>query len=177
MLCYLDSSALLKRVVSEAESNNLNDWMAIYQRGGASLLTSVLSEVEIARALWQAVAAGRLASKAQRTMLEAALGAVSTVALTKTIRAEAQTIGGDTLRSLDAIHVATAWLAGADVVVTYDDRMIQACMAVGLPTARPGVTGAVLPPGWAWISDEEDVFTPARAMADRRPGDPPVIIG
>jgi len=161
MLCYLDTSALLKRVVNEAESADLKNWIAIYRRDGASLMTSVLSEVEVARALRQAVASGRLASESRRTMLGVALGAVGMAGLTKAIRGEAQTIGGDTLRSLDAIHVATAWLADADVVVTYDDRMIQACMELGLSTARPGVTGVALPPGWAWIDGEDDDFGPS----------------
>jgi uncharacterized protein len=43
------------------------------------------------------------------------------------------------LRSLDAIHLATAQsLAGdLDVLVSYDDRMLDGARLLGLPTARP----------------------------------------
>lgn len=41
------------------------------------------------------------------------------------------------LRSLDALHVATALRAGVDVLVTYDGRMAEAAAAVGVRTAAP----------------------------------------
>lgn len=43
------------------------------------------------------------------------------------------------LRTLDAIHVATALLLGADVdaLVSYDDRMLSAAEAYDIPTACP----------------------------------------
>jgi predicted nucleic acid-binding protein len=54
----------------------------------------------------------------------------------------AATIPGKALRSLDAIHVASAQQLGAllDVLVTYDRRMIDAALALGLPVASPGMT-------------------------------------
>ena len=43
------------------------------------------------------------------------------------------------LRTLDAIHVATALLIreDLDVLVSYDQRMLAAASAHGLPTAAP----------------------------------------
>jgi predicted nucleic acid-binding protein len=41
------------------------------------------------------------------------------------------------LRSLDALHVASAVLAGVDVVVTYDERMAEAAAAAGLAVVAP----------------------------------------
>jgi predicted nucleic acid-binding protein len=43
------------------------------------------------------------------------------------------------LRSLDAIHLATALLIrdDLDVLVSYDDRLLAAASAHGLPTAKP----------------------------------------
>lgn len=41
------------------------------------------------------------------------------------------------LRSLDAVHVATALRAGADVLVTYDQRMAAAAYAAGVRTLTP----------------------------------------
>ena len=44
------------------------------------------------------------------------------------------------LRTLDAVHLATAMAVGDDleVIVTYDERMIEAARLVGLRTASPG---------------------------------------
>ncbi len=43
------------------------------------------------------------------------------------------------LRTLDAIHIATALAVGDDLesIVTYDERMIDAARLIGLPTATP----------------------------------------
>lgn len=45
------------------------------------------------------------------------------------------------VRSLDAIHVASAGLLGSDLIalVTYDVRMAEAARATGLPVAMPGM--------------------------------------
>jgi hypothetical protein len=48
-------------------------------------------------------------------------------------------IPGRFLRSLDAIHVAAALRAQADVLISYDARMIAAASAMGLPVVQPGV--------------------------------------
>ena len=42
------------------------------------------------------------------------------------------------LRSLDAIHLASALLLEADVVLTYDKRLAAACIEGGLAVAAPG---------------------------------------
>ena len=44
------------------------------------------------------------------------------------------------LRTLDAIHLATALTLGDDLdaIVTYDDRMTEAARLLGLSTVRPG---------------------------------------
>jgi predicted nucleic acid-binding protein len=46
---------------------------------------------------------------------------------------------GTLLRSLDAIHLATAQLLGAELraVVTYDTRMAQAALSLGMSVASP----------------------------------------
>ncbi|MDR3107694.1 MAG: hypothetical protein LBU05_05795 [Bifidobacteriaceae bacterium] len=41
------------------------------------------------------------------------------------------------MRSLDAIHLASAILDGTDVIVSYDTRLIDAAAAIGLETASP----------------------------------------
>ena len=42
------------------------------------------------------------------------------------------------LRSLDAIHLASAMLLDADLLITYDDRMADAGQRIGLRCAAPG---------------------------------------
>jgi predicted nucleic acid-binding protein len=56
------------------------------------------------------------------------------------IRAAAAAFPDPTLRSLDAIHLATAQRLGADLqaFVTYDKRLLTAAEAYGLPVASPG---------------------------------------
>jgi uncharacterized protein len=44
----------------------------------------------------------------------------------------------DRLRSLDAIHVASAMLLDADLLITYDDRMAETGQRNGLRCAAPG---------------------------------------
>jgi uncharacterized protein len=43
------------------------------------------------------------------------------------------------LRTLDAIHLATAMAVGDDLeaILTYDERMLEAARLMGLPTAAP----------------------------------------
>ena len=49
-----------------------------------------------------------------------------------------QRLNPDRLRSLDAIHVASAMLLDADLLITYDDRMADAGQRNGLRCAPPG---------------------------------------
>jgi predicted nucleic acid-binding protein len=50
---------------------------------------------------------------------------------------EAGVLPGRTLRSLDAVHLATAIRIGVDLVVTYDVRMAESARALGLPVSAP----------------------------------------
>jgi hypothetical protein len=64
--------------------------------------------------------------------------------LDATVRATAAAYAEPTLRSLGAIHLATAqMLAGQsgstfEAFVTYDKRLLAAAATIGLPTASPG---------------------------------------
>jgi hypothetical protein len=62
------------------------------------------------------------------------------IALTDDVRRTAATLPGEGLRSFDAIDVASAQQLGAllDVLVTYDHRMIDSALAIGLPVVSPG---------------------------------------
>jgi predicted nucleic acid-binding protein len=63
------------------------------------------------------------------------LGDVDIIAIDDFTLQLAAEIPGRHLGSLDAIHVATALIMRADLVVTRDQRMIEACTEVGLAVA------------------------------------------
>ncbi len=158
MRYYIDTSALLKRVVDEPEAADLRAALDIIQRTGGTILTSVIARVEVARSLRQAVAAGRFDAAQAAAAGESVFEGVDVVSLRPSVVDEAKSIGSDSLRSLDAIHLATAWLIRAPMVIAYNQRLLEAAREAGLMTMLPGVSNPTLPPGWAWIggSDEDD---------------------
>jgi uncharacterized protein len=134
-LIYVDAAAVVKLVRSEAESEALYAWLA--SRGDLPLVSSALIEVEVARAL-------------RRTAPQALVGVGSVLArvaraeITVAVRARAAAYPDGLLRSLDAIHLATAEIVGErpgmqlEAFVTYDPRLAEAAVALGLPTVSPG---------------------------------------
>jgi predicted nucleic acid-binding protein len=126
---YLDSSAFVKLIVEEAESPALWDFL-----GGehGRYISSSLLRTEVLRAVAKH---GPEALTAARDGLQR----VDLVAIDDRILDSAGLLHPDVLRSLDAIHVATAVAIGddLDVIVTYDERMIRASSRMGIPTAAP----------------------------------------
>jgi predicted nucleic acid-binding protein len=128
---YLDSSALLKLLFQEVESDALTDWLAL--RAGVPTVSSELAKVEVLRACRridpEALAAAR-----------SLLGQLDLVPLTGAVVELAGDLEGPTLRSLDALHLASALLLGADVgaFVAYDQRLVDSAAAAGLQTHQPG---------------------------------------
>lgn len=135
MRVYLDSSAVIKRVVDEPESDALENALAEWA-ADAPAETSSLAQVELARALRRRLDTD-LSYTDIRDAIDDALGDIVIHPMDGEIVRTAQIIDPPVLRSLDAIHLATAVLIGADVVVTYDDRLAQAAAAVGLRAAAP----------------------------------------
>lgn len=129
MTVYLDASALVKLIAHEAESAALLAWL----RNRPSQATSVVGLVEVRRA-----AARHGGVPPER--LEAVLARVASVGLDAGIVASAGSLGPAGLRTLDAIHLASAALLGPDLeaVATYDRRLGEAAAALGLPVASPG---------------------------------------
>lgn len=137
---YLDSSAVVKLLNPEPESGPLA--RAVLGRG-AGLITSGLTATEVSRAMHALgrpdVAARVVGSDASALRLAQAV--VRTLPVSgRLLVAAGELAPGSPLRSLDAIHVATAQalqphLAG---VVTYDARMAQAARDAGLRVLSPG---------------------------------------
>jgi predicted nucleic acid-binding protein len=126
---YLDASALVKLVAPEAESDSMASFVASHR----SQSTSVVGLVEVRRA-----AARRPGVTATR--LEDVLTRVIGIAFDPDVAAAAATIGSPVLRTLDAIHLASAAALGSDLeaLVTYDRRLAEAARALGMPVASPG---------------------------------------
>ena len=138
-MIYLDTSAILKLLRREAETDALIDHLD--EHAHEDLITSALATVETARAL-RAVGAQAAADVAVRGSDRVHLSddvAIPAVAVSAEVLGLARDLPPVVLRSLDAIHVATASLAGDQLhhLITYDRRMIGAAAAAGLRTASP----------------------------------------
>ena len=128
-MIYLDTSAALKLVVAEAETGRLELWMA--ERAGIPRVSSRLLRIEMLRAVTRA--APHQISRANVVLSAIALLSMDDVAPT------AEVIGDKTLRSLDAIHLATAHEIRTDLsaFVCYDKRLQDSAHALGLPVEAP----------------------------------------
>lgn len=128
---YLDSSAVVKLVVREPET----DALLAYLSERPNRVSSALAKTEVRRSLLLAGA------EAQRRG-EAALEAIELIAITDEVLDAAGHLMPPTLRSLDAIHVATAAALGPDLeaVVTYDKRMLEGAALLELHAVTPGMT-------------------------------------
>jgi len=133
---YLDSAAVVKLVRQESLSVDLFEWLDGHR--DVPLVSSVLVEVEVPRAL-------RRSAPQALVGVPATVGRLFRLEIDTTIRATAAAYPEPTLRSLDAIHLATAQVlaneAGSTLTafVSYDQRLLAAVRAAGLPTASPGV--------------------------------------
>jgi hypothetical protein len=117
---YLDSSALVKIVRPEPESAELHAWLE--GEPDRLLVTSALAEVELARALRRVGEMERVASAAE--LLESLL----VIEVDADVRRLAADLSDPLLRSLDAIHIASAYQLRPDLsaIITYDHRMASA---------------------------------------------------
>jgi predicted nucleic acid-binding protein len=127
---FLDSSAIVKLARREAESDALRAWLAV--RRSAPLVASALVRSETARALQRG-------EPAALPLLPAVLAVLHQKPVTDAILDAAARLPGETLRSLDAIHLATAeqLRVGLDWFVAYDKRLHEAASMRGLPAVAP----------------------------------------
>ena len=129
---YVDSSALLKLIVREPETSALESYLV--QCDG--LVASRLALLECRRAARRAFHARLLQT------VDEIFGAVYLLEITAAILDDAAGAEPTLLRSLDAIHLATALSVGdAQLeVITYDHRFAAAAEAAGLTVVQPGIT-------------------------------------
>lgn len=127
---YLDSSAFMKLAVEETETAALRRFVA--DRTGPRRVSSALLRTESLRAV------RHLGAEALATVREG-LRRVDLVGIDDRILDAAGTLEPRILRTLDAIHLATAMAVGDDLeaIVTYDERMVEAAKLLGLSTVTP----------------------------------------
>ena len=131
MKLYLDSSALVKLVEREAESDALRRYLR--RHGDDERVTSALARVEVVLA----VRAGGPAAVAHARRL---LARVHQVTLDRALLDAAAALApASLLRTLDAIHLASAQLVGSQLraVLTYDRRMAEAAEAARIAVEAP----------------------------------------
>lgn len=127
MNVYLDTSAATKLLVNEPES----DAVAGYLDGLATdedLVSSALMETELRRVA--------VREDLTQESVSAILARVGLVEPTRSLFHEAGLLPGATLRSLDALHLATALRLEA-VVVAYDSRTLASARSLGLDVMSP----------------------------------------
>lgn len=128
MAAYLDASAFVKLVLAEPESDALRSWLASQsQRASSALLRT-----EVIRAV-------RIQDSSNLDRARQLLDALVLMPIDQEVLEIAGLLAPAALRSLDAIHLATAHYLGADLdaLVTYDRRMIEGAKLLGLPVASP----------------------------------------
>ena len=130
MVWYLDTSAFLKLLVAEPESDALRAWLA---EQGPSWSSHLLRTEALRAALHLEIN--------ERAIVEA-LEAVSLILPAVSTFLTAGTLGPSTLRSLDALHLAAALELGGDLegLVTYDVRLAAAASAASLTVVAPGTS-------------------------------------
>ena len=126
-LAYVDASAFVKLVIDEPESDALGDALT-----RLTMTSSAILEVE-------ATLVVRRRQPRSFNAVRRLLGSVRLVEIEHAIRRAAGDLEDPGLRSLDAIHLATALSLGerCGAFFTYDDRLIAAARAHGLSVTVP----------------------------------------
>lgn len=126
---YLDTSAAAKLLVEEAESAALARYLDEHAEDGGRVVSSVLLETELRR-----LATRQELSQAAVTVL---LDGVGQALPDRVLYRSAGLLHGPRLRSLDALHLASALRLDADAIAVYDARLAAAADAVGLRVVAP----------------------------------------
>lgn len=131
---YVDTSAVAKLFIAEQETPDLRRWLADLSE--PHLVSSALLAVELLRLLG-------LVNPATVTSAEQFLADdVDIVEITPPILGDATTVPPPRLRTLNAIHLATALDLGTsvDILLTYDKLLIEAARTTGIVVAFPGAS-------------------------------------
>lgn len=126
---YLDTSAAARLIVAEAETTALRTWLAGLD---APPVASELVATELLRAV-------RRAAPDRLPAVRGVMDAVTVLAVSSRVCERAGSLDPLPLRSLDALHLASALELGRELDggCTYDERLATAALAHGLTIAAP----------------------------------------
>ena len=129
-MIYLDTSAFVKLIRGERETPALQAFLS--DRPAGPLVSSALLVVETRRAILRE-------APDQLTRADLLLTRIDQVEVTRSVLEAASRLPDPALRSLDAIHLATALQLEADLeaLVTYDSRLAAAAARQKLPVVTP----------------------------------------
>jgi predicted nucleic acid-binding protein len=127
---YLDSSALVTMIVERRPANALRLFLTDHPKTPTG--TSTIGLIETVRNCDRLGDFPNLMTRLMRDHTE--------LKVTEYVRNAAANVPG-LVRTLDAVHIASAEQLGADLtaLVTYDKRMAEAARGRGLPVAMPGM--------------------------------------
>jgi uncharacterized protein len=133
---YLDTSALVKLLVREAESEAIEVELLRWSK----LATSLVTNVELPRAVSRAREERPNSVVDGSLVLRGILASATTISLDERIIGEAREVRPSSVGALDAIHVASALSLGDDLaaVATYDKRMQEALALAKIEVVAPG---------------------------------------
>jgi len=119
----------VKLIIEESESEAL----ALRLAGAHLLATSRIATVEVSRATALANDSAEVAAE-----VDALLASCMLIDVSAQLLASARRLTSASVRTLDAIHLASALRIGADELLAYDRRLLAAAAEQGLATASPG---------------------------------------
>lgn len=127
-MIYVDTSALAKLVIPEAESASMREFAV------SPMITSALASTELRRTV-------RRNAPQLLVQAEQLLERVVQLTIDAELLRHASGLDPLSLRTLDAIHLASALRVRDDIdtFVAYDRRLLEAARALGIPTASPGL--------------------------------------
>ncbi|MEX1047666.1 MAG: type II toxin-antitoxin system VapC family toxin [Actinomycetota bacterium] len=129
-MLYLDSSAIVKLFAYEPETARLVEVI----RADPEIVSSVIARVEVVRAVRL-----RGTGRDRLERMSEILDRIALVRMDDQIVTRAGALDPPGLRTLDALHLATALSLGQDAaaMVTYDARLAEAAAGAGLPVMSP----------------------------------------
>jgi predicted nucleic acid-binding protein len=132
-LIYVDSCTVIKLIIEEEHSAALVTYLS---SATLEMISSELTRVEVCRTL---IRIGQ--RERTRAETDALLSQIAKLPVVAGIIDKAGDAPGPTLRTLDALHLATATRLGPAVTefITYDKRLAKAATEAGLPLTMPGV--------------------------------------
>ena len=128
MRLYVDTNILLAGLTAEPDETELSTQTSISHGQGNSFISSVLTAVEIDRVL-------RRGGDSYTQVTPTLLHGIDLMSITPRVVDLARSFPVRYLKTLDALHLATALLSNCDAVMTLDQQFARACEDVGLAVA------------------------------------------